>query len=80
MKLKDAYDDLLKDKPKKIVRNTHSPPNRQNFRDFFDSIIKDFRETFNFIDPHPFGNFNEVPEPFVDLRKIIREKKRRKFF
>lgn len=80
IRLKEAYDGLLSDEPKKILKTTSSHPIRNDIGEFFGSIFKYFKETFNFTNNEYFNNFNEIPEPFVDLRKIIRDKKHRTAF
>jgi curved DNA-binding protein CbpA len=80
IRLNEAYDELLKDKPKKIVKKSRSHPINRDIGDFFDSVFEHFKEIFNFGNFNSYNNFNDSPEPFVDLRKIIRDRKRRKAF
>ena len=80
IKLKEAYDGLLSGEPKKIVKKTRSSPISHDIGEIFDSVLDHFKEIFNFSNYDSFGDYTQPPEPFVDLRKIIRDKKRRNIF
>jgi DnaJ-class molecular chaperone len=78
LKLKNAYDGLMENPPGEIAKQSQSEPIFKNFEDFFDSIFDTFKKGYNF-SKHTFSRiFNERPEPFVDLRKIIRDRERKK--
>ena len=80
IRLNEAYDELLKDKPKKVVKEPKPKMYRPDVEIFFDSVFNHFKAIFNVGNFNSYDNYTETPEPFVDLRKIIRDRKRRKEF
>ena len=60
MKLKDAYDGLLSEVPKQIVKKLRSSSIRNNIGRVFDSVLGHFREIFNFSVYDSFGIYNET--------------------
>ncbi len=80
IRVNEAYDELLIDKPKKKINEPKSPQFRHDVGVFFDSVLNHFKEIFNVGEINSYDNYIETPEPFVDLRKIIRDKKCRKEF
>jgi len=86
IKLKDAYDDLLnhdKKEPTPVIRKSNSIYPNYNFEIIFDSIFDSFfddiKSFFNSWDHSFFRNSFDSPEPFTDLRKILKERKRKGF-
>ncbi|MFW9781568.1 MAG: DnaJ domain-containing protein [Candidatus Heimdallarchaeota archaeon] len=80
IKLRDAYDTLLNEKKTEPPNTSKVHTNYNGFRSFFDSIIDEIN---NFFRPRKYKT-SEVdisnPEPFVDLRRIVKERKSKRDF
>ena len=81
IKLKKAYDTLLEHKDKKLIdlsKITTESVTSNSIDSFFDNILNEFNRFFNqrsFLEPQ----FDLItPEPFVDLRKLVHERNRKK--
>jgi curved DNA-binding protein CbpA len=78
IKLKKAYDTLLNDKKvdPPIISTVHVDQN--SFGSLFDIIIDDFDRFFIPRKYHTSDTPISTPEPYVDLRRIVRERNRKK--
>jgi DnaJ-class molecular chaperone len=81
IKLKKAYDTLLDDNKSDKTRKVSRVYVRYNN---FSAVVDDFvDEITNFFKPRKNQIFEpdiSIPEPFIDLRRIVRERKRDKYF
>lgn len=84
IKLQNAYDHLKIPSAIPVKKTTRTQKSSSGFESIFRSIER-MRDLFflpfeSYFKESDTTNFFEEPEPFVDLRKIIQERQKRKFF
>jgi DnaJ-class molecular chaperone len=78
IKLKEAYNTLLDSKHVDPLISSRFDARNQEFNSYFEHFIQEINEFFS---PRYYRSQDiEIsnPEPFVDLRRIVRERKRKK--
>lgn len=80
IKIKKAYDELMINIPKKIQITVAPPPKQPNIDNIFNLFLRMFRKDFKVDNLNLNNSFIEPPEPFLDLREIIRKRRENKLF
>ncbi|MFW9988285.1 MAG: DnaJ domain-containing protein [Candidatus Odinarchaeota archaeon] len=82
IKLKEAYDTQLspdKTEPEQSTRKSTIYPKYTEFESFFNIFFNDIGAFFRSQDNNFIKDRLDSPEPFTDLRKIVRDRKRKSF-